>query len=859
MARILCLFALAFAVFGICQTKEEKKKDTEPVELSKDVAWKKLEFAVEGAEQDKKLVLIFIGKNWCKPCKKLAKSLNANEEFKELSKLFHMAAALDDSTPLDNKYDIDGKYAPKIIFQDSKGKVLTGITNGGDKTRYFYKKADKVVESMKKALAKLSLDNGFGKDYAWLDYADGLAEAKNTGKPIMMIIHQDWCSSCQRLKPKIAESKELIEMSKDFIMINTEEEVVTKNKAYAIDGVYYPRIFFLDNNGEVLKDQWNLDTEHKHVKYYFGEPEEIMKGMKRVKEHMAAAMLSLDNGLGKHIDWKSYKDGLALSKEQKKPMVLIIHKSYCGACKALKPKIRKSEELAELSKQFIMVNTLDDEEPNEEQYDIDGAYIPRIFFLDSHGMVEPSIKNERADFKKVQYAYGEASQIIENMKKALDMNLGEREAKKEPEKVASETKETTASPSTSWFTLEDGLKEAKKSHRAAMVIFFNSWCSFSKELITIMKDSSDLQKLSEHFVMIGAEDDKASTNAKYDLDGTYTPRIIFLDNNGNVRSDINNTETEYPSMLFYYKTAEQVKKAMETAKESINVSIARGFGDFINWQTYPKGKEIAKAQNKPMMMIIHRTWCSACKALKPKFAESYDLFELSKHFVMVNVEDDEEPEDTQFLVDGGYYPRIFFLDSNAKVVKELHNDDPSFLKYKFSFGDSDAITRAMRRAVKHFTNTGSISAEASHTTTGDNIPWAPYSSGLETAKQDNKPVFLLIHRSTCPACTAVHRMLVRDSEFMEKIKDFVMVQIEDDVDSDIADKYDVDGQYVPRIYFVDQEGEMMKKIWNVGTQYQDNKYYYYETKSVLRSMDKALKRISATKKESIKKEGKDEL
>ena len=47
-----------------------------------------------------------------------------------------------------------------LFVSDAKGNVLSGITNGGSKTRYFYKKADDVVESMKKALAKTSLDQG---------------------------------------------------------------------------------------------------------------------------------------------------------------------------------------------------------------------------------------------------------------------------------------------------------------------------------------------------------------------------------------------------------------------------------------------------------------------------------------------------------------------------------------------------------------------------------------------------------------------------------------------------------------------------------------------------------------------------
>lgn len=54
---------------------------------------------------------------------------------------------------------------------------------------------------------------------------------------------------------------------------------------------------------------------------------------------------------------------------------------------------------------------------------------------------------------------------------------------------------------------------------------------------------------------------------------------------------------------------------------------------------------------------------------------------------------------------------------------------------------------------------------------------------------------------------------------------------QDDVDDEIADSFDVDGTYVPRIYFLDPDGKIWKDLWNVGTNYLDNKFYFFEVTS----------------------------
>lgn len=83
-----------------------------------------------------------------------------------------------------------------------------------------------------------------------------------------------------------------------------------------------------------------------------------------------------------------------------------------------------------------------------------------------------------------------------------------------------------------------------------------------------------------------------------------------------------------------------------------------GFGNHIIWAgSLESGVQIATNHQKPVMVIIHKSWCSACKNLKPKFASSKEIENLSKHFVMVNLVDDEEPQNNGFAPDGTYIPR----------------------------------------------------------------------------------------------------------------------------------------------------------------------------------------------------------
>lgn len=51
------------------------------------------------------------------------------------------------------------------------------------------------------------------------------------------------------------------------------------------------------------------------------------------KDNESAEFKDITNGLGNHIEWVTLEAGLTLAKELDKPLLLIIHKSWCGACR----------------------------------------------------------------------------------------------------------------------------------------------------------------------------------------------------------------------------------------------------------------------------------------------------------------------------------------------------------------------------------------------------------------------------------------------------------------------------------------------------------------------------------------------
>ena len=74
-----------------------------------------------------------------------------------------------------------------------------------------------------------------------------------------------------------------------------------------------------------------------------------------------------------------------------------------------------------MSKNFIMVNSEDDEEPDDDElFDIDGTYVPRTFFINPSGETMVDIFNAESMYKENKYYYWDAIALIKSMEKVLD-------------------------------------------------------------------------------------------------------------------------------------------------------------------------------------------------------------------------------------------------------------------------------------------------------------------------------------------------------------------------------------------------------------------------------------------------------
>ena len=121
------------------------------------------------------------------------------------------------------------------------------------------------------------------------------------------------------------------------------------------------------------------------------------------------------------------------------------------------------------------------------------------------------------------------------------------------------------------------------------------------------------------------------------------------------------------------------------------------------------------------------------------------------------------------------------------------------------------------------------------------ISWQAYDAGLAKAKQDKKPVMLVVFTEWCPHCTNYSK-LFHDAAVVEKSREFVMVRVDKDKQPEISKQNAPDGEYIPRTYFLSSDGVLDPALSAKRERY---RYFSNESdpKDVLAAMDSELAQL----------------
>ena len=93
--------------------------------------------------------------------------------------------------------------------------------------------------------------------------------------------------------------------------------------------------------------------------------------------------------------------------------------------------------------------------------------------------------------------------------------------------------------------------------------------------------------------------------------------------------------------------------------------------DEINWQSYDKGLEMAKEQNKKIFLFFHTDWCYYCKKMKQSTLKNPALIDyLNKYFVSITVNADKEKKiSKRYAVLG--LPTLWFLKKDSTRISKI--------------------------------------------------------------------------------------------------------------------------------------------------------------------------------------------
>jgi hypothetical protein len=132
-------------------------------------------------------------------------------------------------------------------------------------------------------------------------------------------------------------------------------------------------------------------------------------------------------------------------------------------------------------------------------------------------------------------------------------------------------------------------------------------------------------------------------------------------------------------------------------------------------------------------------------------------------------------------------------------------------------------------------------AAGGETWNAQQIDWQPYEAGLARAREQKKPVCLVIYTNWCPHCRNYSHVF-DDPKVVERARDFVMIRANADEEGAVAGRYAKDGGYVPRTFFLGPDGTLDPEIHAPREKF----LYFFDERdpaSLLAGMETAVRKL----------------
>jgi len=95
----------------------------------------------------------------------------------------------------------------------------------------------------------------------------------------------------------------------------------------------------------------------------------------------------------------------------------------------------------------------------------------------------------------------------------------------------------------------------------------------------------------------------------------------------------------------------------------------------IDWVPYETAFAQAEQEHKQVVIIFSAPWCRACNSYEHNVLTNPRVIRMSRHFVMVHINVDEQQDiNQQYRPDGGYIPRTLVFREDGTHRSELHRN-----------------------------------------------------------------------------------------------------------------------------------------------------------------------------------------